>query len=80
MFRPEHLSITAPGGTALQGIIETMTFLGPALRLRIALGGGERVLVDCPSGHGNGALRRGEPIGLRADPDHAVLLSEPASP
>jgi putative spermidine/putrescine transport system ATP-binding protein len=80
MFRPEHLSIAAPGEAALHGIIETMTFLGPSLRLRIALGSGECVLVDCPSGHDHGALRRGEPIGLCADPDHAVLLLEPASP
>jgi putative spermidine/putrescine transport system ATP-binding protein len=79
MFRPEHLTIAAPGNAALRGVVAARTFLGPALRLKVVLDGGDSVVVDRPSGRDDIAPRPGEAVGVGANPDHAVLLNEPAA-
>jgi putative spermidine/putrescine transport system ATP-binding protein len=76
--RPEKLELLAGGAPAdgknrLEGVLEVVTFLGPVVRLEVAVGG-RPFWVDVPSGHA-GALERKKPVTLAWAPADAVVIS-----
>ncbi len=79
VYRPEHLAPAPPGQGDFHGRIEAITFLGPTVRLRVALDAGHRLVADCPSTGLGGASRIGAPISLRADRENAVVLLDDAA-
>ena len=78
VYRPEHLALAAPEVADFHGHIETITFLGPIIRLKVALPAGPSLIADCAS-TSLGLSRVGAPVSLRADRDNAVVLLDSAA-
>jgi len=75
VYRPEHLVPASPDAADFHGRVETRTFLGSTVRLRVSLPAGPDLIADCPSTGVNG-FEIGAPIFMRADPDRTVVLIE----
>jgi iron(III) transport system ATP-binding protein len=68
--RPESLSLTARGPSALAGEVAEVTFLGNLIDCHVVLDDGTRVRVQAGAGD---ALAAGQKVGLRFD-HHAVCV------
>jgi len=80
VYRPEHLALAAHEEADFHGQVESVTFLGATVRLRVGLGTGlgsglgvqRSLIVDCPSSAASHAMS--SRISLRVDRDHATAL------
>jgi ABC-type Fe3+/spermidine/putrescine transport system ATPase subunit len=79
VYRPEHLSLASPESADFHGHVETITFLGPVVRLKVALPAGPSLIADCASTSLGTISRVGAPVSLRADRDNAVVLLDSAA-
>ncbi len=79
-IRPEKLAVAAdgaipPGANRLDGVFEVRTFLGPVVRLELAVHG-RPFWVDVPHAHAAGLERR-KPMALVFDPADCVVIRAP---
>ena len=72
VVRPESLSLTAPGPSALAGEVAEVTFLGNLIDCHVMLDDGTRVRVQVAPGD---AVATGQKVGVRLDRD-AVSVFE----
>ncbi|MGH7275406.1 MAG: ABC transporter ATP-binding protein, partial [Candidatus Rokuibacteriota bacterium] len=75
--RPEKLALVGEGAPAggtnrLEGVLEVVTFLGPIMRLEVAVHG-RPIWVDVPSVQA-GALDRKKPVALAWAPADSVVI------
>jgi len=76
MVRPERVRLhnAPPGGSALEGRIEAVAFLGAASVLRVRLIDGSPFEVRTADGIGRAAGAVGDPVWISWDPADAVVL------
>jgi len=73
-IRPEKLALTATGdGNRLDGVVEVVTFLGPFVRVEVAVRG-RTVWIDLPQSAAAAAARK-KPVTLGFHPADCVVLS-----
>jgi ABC-type Fe3+/spermidine/putrescine transport system ATPase subunit len=74
--RPEKLAVigdrVAPRDNQLEGVVEVITFLGPIVRLEVAVHG-RPMWVDLPQAQAAGLTRR-KPVSLTFAADDCVLI------
>jgi ABC-type Fe3+/spermidine/putrescine transport system ATPase subunit len=74
VYRPEHLALAAPGADGLSGRVEAATFLGPVVRLRVALAQGRTVVVDRASTELPESWRPGAGVVVQPRRERATVL------
>ena len=75
LFRPENLTITAPDGGHLTGVVETAFFLGDRTRVIVRGDGDTLLVVETSDRH---EFREGENVGLIVGPDTLLTLDREA--
>jgi len=79
MIRPEHMLPAEPGTPgSLNGVVESVTFLGSTVRLAINCTGGLKIIAEHASTSPFARLERHAPIAIQPDLTHLVLLDQPA--
>ena len=72
--RPEHIELTSPDDSALQGKISMMTFMGANLRCQVHLGDGTQLLVRVPPPFNTAILRPGAVVSVTFHPEHTRVV------
>jgi iron(III) transport system ATP-binding protein len=69
--RPNRLQLVAPGPGSVPGVCKRAAYLGSRIEYMVATAWGELLVFD---GQARNARGRDEPVGVRFDPDAAIVL------
>uniref|UniRef100_E6VJP7 ABC transporter related protein n=1 Tax=Rhodopseudomonas palustris (strain DX-1) TaxID=652103 RepID=E6VJP7_RHOPX len=73
MIRPETIRIAAPEAATLQGVVDSVSFVGDRQRIVVSGAAARPLAIDAPNAL---PIRGGDRIGLVADPEAIRLLPE----
>lgn len=73
MIRPETIRIAAPEAATLQGVVDSVSFVGDRQRVVVSGAAARPLAIDAPNAL---PIRGGDRIGLVADPEAIRLLPE----
>jgi len=74
VLRHEKVRVAAPTDGAHLGVVREATYLGPSVRLAIALDSGPTIVAERPSTEVSGLPRVGERAGVTWEPQHLIVV------
>jgi putative spermidine/putrescine transport system ATP-binding protein len=75
-LRPEKISLAAPNGHGLDGVVESANFQGGSVLYRVETAGGRRLLAQQPNNGSHQLFQAGAAVALRWNPSDIVILRD----